>query len=61
MRLVGSTHWTDLRGPTACVLLTEDEADAVRARLDRTRCVTTLTRTARGPASSGPGPRWPPY
>jgi endonuclease VIII len=33
MRLVGSTHWTDLRGPTACELLTEDEADAVRARL----------------------------
>ena len=24
MRLVGSTHWTDLRGPTACELLTED-------------------------------------
>jgi endonuclease-8 len=33
MRLVGSTYWTDLRGPTACELLTEDEADAVRARL----------------------------
>jgi endonuclease-8 len=33
MRLIGSTHWTDLRGPAACELLTEDEADAVRDRL----------------------------
>ncbi|MGB9281902.1 MAG: zinc finger domain-containing protein [Pseudonocardiaceae bacterium] len=33
MRLVGATHWTDLRGPTACELLAEHEADAVRARL----------------------------
>ncbi len=33
MRLIGSTHWTDLRGPTACELLTGHEADSVRARL----------------------------
>ncbi len=33
MRLVGCTHWTDLRGPTACELVTEVEADTVRARL----------------------------
>jgi endonuclease VIII len=33
MRLVGLTHWTDLRGPTVCELLTEAEVDAVRARL----------------------------
>ncbi|MDQ2788685.1 MAG: Fpg/Nei family DNA glycosylase, partial [Actinomycetota bacterium] len=33
MRLVGSTHWTDLRGPAACELLTQTEVDAVRARL----------------------------
>jgi endonuclease-8 len=33
MRLVGATHWTDLRGPTACELLAEHEADALRARL----------------------------
>jgi hypothetical protein len=33
MRLVGSTHWTDLRGPAACDLLTVTEVDAVRARL----------------------------
>ncbi|MGH3838485.1 MAG: Fpg/Nei family DNA glycosylase [Pseudonocardiaceae bacterium] len=33
MRLVGATHWTDLRGPTVCELLTEVEVDAVRARL----------------------------
>lgn len=33
MRLVGFTQWTDLRGPTACELLTEVEADAVSARL----------------------------
>ena len=33
MRLVGSTHWTDLRGPAACELLTEAETDMVRARL----------------------------
>lgn len=33
MRLVGATCWTDLRGPAACELLTDAEADAVRARL----------------------------
>lgn len=33
MRLVGSTHWTDLRGPAACELLTDAEVDAVRHRL----------------------------
>ncbi|MGH3570884.1 MAG: Fpg/Nei family DNA glycosylase [Pseudonocardiaceae bacterium] len=33
MRLVGLTHWTDLRGPMACELLTENEVDAVLARL----------------------------
>jgi endonuclease-8 len=33
MRLVGSTHWTDLRGPAACELLTVAETDAMRARL----------------------------
>ena len=33
MRLVGSTHWTDLRGPNRCELLTAPEVAAVRARL----------------------------
>jgi endonuclease-8 len=33
MRLVGATHWTDLRGPATCELLTGIEVDAVRARL----------------------------
>ncbi|MGH3796537.1 MAG: Fpg/Nei family DNA glycosylase [Pseudonocardiaceae bacterium] len=33
MRLVGSTHWTDLRGPAACELFTDVEMDAVGARL----------------------------
>lgn len=33
MRLVGVTHWTDLRGPAACELLTGAEVEAVRARL----------------------------
>ena len=33
MRLVGATHFTDLRGPTACELITDAEAAAVRARL----------------------------
>ncbi|WP_433871752.1 Fpg/Nei family DNA glycosylase [Saccharopolyspora sp. CA-218241] len=33
MRLVGATHFTDLRGPTRCELLTGPEAEAVRARL----------------------------
>jgi hypothetical protein len=33
MRLVGSTHWTDLRGPAACELLTDAEVDLIRARL----------------------------
>jgi endonuclease-8 len=33
MRLVGSTHWTDLRGPAACELLTAAETNVLRARL----------------------------
>ncbi len=33
MRLIGSTHWTDLRGPTACELLTEPEVASVLTRL----------------------------
>jgi endonuclease-8 len=33
MRLVGATHFADLRGPTACELLTHHEVAAVRSRL----------------------------
>ena len=33
MRIVGSTHGTDLRGPAACELLTDDEVAALRSRL----------------------------
>jgi endonuclease-8 len=33
MRMVGETHWTDLRGPNRCELLTEDRVDAIKARL----------------------------
>ena len=33
MRIVGDTHWADLRGPIHCEVLTEIEVDAVRARL----------------------------
>ncbi|WP_190817949.1 Fpg/Nei family DNA glycosylase [Saccharopolyspora pogona] len=33
MRIVGCTHWTDLRGPTACELLTGEEVAALRGRL----------------------------
>ncbi|WP_435157557.1 Fpg/Nei family DNA glycosylase [Amycolatopsis sacchari] len=33
MRMVGKTHWTDLRGPTRCELLTPDQVDAIKARL----------------------------
>ena len=33
MRVVGGTHWTDLRGPTACELLTDVEVAALRDRL----------------------------
>ncbi|QFZ17192.1 Fpg/Nei family DNA glycosylase [Saccharothrix syringae] len=33
MRVVGATHWTDLRGPTRCEVLTDVEVDALRARL----------------------------
>ncbi|MDQ3150548.1 MAG: Fpg/Nei family DNA glycosylase [Actinomycetota bacterium] len=33
MRMVGLTHWADLRGPTACELITDAEVDALRARL----------------------------
>jgi endonuclease VIII len=33
MRIVGRTHYADLRGPTACELITGAEADVIRARL----------------------------
>jgi endonuclease-8 len=33
MRMVGPTHHADLRGPTACELITDDEVAAIRARL----------------------------
>ncbi|GAA1306472.1 Fpg/Nei family DNA glycosylase [Pseudonocardia xinjiangensis] len=33
MRMVGATHYADLRGPTACELITAAEARAIRARL----------------------------
>ncbi|MGH3827710.1 MAG: Fpg/Nei family DNA glycosylase, partial [Pseudonocardiaceae bacterium] len=33
MRLVGATHWSDLRGPAACELFTGAEVEALRARL----------------------------
>jgi endonuclease-8 len=33
MRMVGRTQWTDLRGPTRCELLDEDQVDAIKARL----------------------------
>ncbi len=33
MRMVGATHYADLRGPTACELITDAEVTAIRARL----------------------------
>jgi endonuclease VIII len=33
MRWVGSGGWSDLRGPTACEVLSPSEVDAIRARL----------------------------
>ncbi|WP_236793908.1 Fpg/Nei family DNA glycosylase [Amycolatopsis sp. GM8] len=33
MRLIGSTQWTDLRGPNRCELLNPDQVDAIKARL----------------------------
>ncbi|GAB3491786.1 Fpg/Nei family DNA glycosylase [Amycolatopsis cihanbeyliensis] len=33
LRLVGRTHWTDLRGPNRCELLDEQQADAIKAKL----------------------------
>ncbi|MEJ2890194.1 Fpg/Nei family DNA glycosylase [Actinomycetospora aeridis] len=33
MRMVGPTHWADLRGPIACEVLTEGEVEGLRARL----------------------------
>jgi endonuclease VIII len=59
MRLIGATHWTDLRGPNACELLTKAETDAVRIRWDPTRYVATPTRSGPGSASPLPELRWP--
>ena len=59
MRMIGQTHYADLRGPTACELLTDAEVDAIHARLGADRCATTPTRTAPGPGSPAPEHRWP--
>jgi len=54
MRVVGSTHWADLRGPTACEVLTDVEVAAVHARLgpdplrrdaDPERCFTRIAKS----------------
>jgi endonuclease-8 len=33
MRMIGPTHYADLRGPTACELITDAEVASIRARL----------------------------
>ncbi len=33
LRVVGPTHFADLRGPTACELITDHEVEAIHARL----------------------------
>lgn len=33
LRMIGTTHWADLRGPAACELLTDAEVRALRSRL----------------------------
>jgi endonuclease VIII len=33
LRMIGATHYADLRGPSACAVLTEVEVKAIRARL----------------------------
>ena len=33
LRLLGTDHWLELRGPTACEILTDDERAAILARL----------------------------
>jgi endonuclease-8 len=33
MRMIGQTHYADVRGPAACELLTDAEVDAIHARL----------------------------
>jgi endonuclease VIII len=33
MRMIGTAHYADLRGPTACELVTDDEVDTIHARL----------------------------
>jgi len=33
MRMVGQTHWTDLRGATTCEVITDGEVDTLLARL----------------------------
>ena len=33
LRMIGKTHWTDLRGPNKCELLDAQQVDAIKARL----------------------------
>ncbi|TWH66327.1 endonuclease-8 [Micromonospora olivasterospora] len=51
LRLTSDLHWLDLRGPTACELLTPPEVAALRERLGPTRCAPTPTRPGRTPGS----------
>ena len=59
MRLLGETHWVELRGPIACEVLTTEQRDAVVAKLGpdplRAECSATdvAARLARSRAGIG--------
>lgn len=58
MRMVGETHYADLRGPSACELITDAEAAAIRARLGADPLRRDADPSAPGCGSPGPARRW---
>ena len=57
LRLENDSSWADLRGPTACELITPIERDVILARLGPDPSAPTPIQSAPGPGS--PGPRCP--
>ncbi len=51
LRLTSDRHWLDLRGPTACELLSRPRWPRSGRDSDRIRCASTPTRSGRTPGS----------
>lgn len=60
LRLANDDHFSDLRGPTTCAWITDEEKRAISDRLGPDPCEAATTPTAPGPVSPAPAPPSPP-